>query len=56
MPFDSARIQLCPAAMKDNTGSKSGGTQYIQMAWNLLHKLKTRLLYRVDADFEIETK
>lgn len=53
VPFDSARIQLCPEAMKDNTGSKSSGTQYIQMSWNLMQKLKAKLVYRVDADFEI---
>lgn len=27
------------------------GNQYIQMSWNLLNTLKTKVLYRVDADF-----
>lgn len=51
VPFDSARIQLCKEALSDNNGSKSGGTHYIQMSWNLLNKLKSKLLYRVDVDF-----
>lgn len=56
VPFDSARIQLCQEAMNDNKGMKSMGTHYIQMSWNLLNKVKTKLLYRVDVDFQIQTK
>lgn len=56
VPFDSARIQLCQEALQDNKSSKGNGQQYIQMSWNLLNGLKTKLLYRVDADFQIATK
>jgi hypothetical protein len=57
VPFDSARIQICKEALTDNSSSESNrGNHYIQMTWNLLNKLKTRLLFRVDADFQIQNK
>jgi hypothetical protein len=55
-PFDSARIQLCQDALNDNKSSKGNGQQYIQMSWNLLNKLQTKLIYRVDVDFQIQSK
>lgn len=32
------------------------GNQYIQMTWNLLGRLKTKLVYRLDVDFHITAK
>ena len=54
MPFDSARIQICKEALTDVNGTDSSGNRgnlYIQMSWNLLSKLSTKLIYRIDADF-----
>lgn len=54
VPFDSARIQICKEALTDVNGTDSGGNRgnlYIQMSWNLLSKLSTKLIYRIDADF-----
>ena len=53
VPFDSARMQLCNEALQDNKSNKGTGQQYVQMSWNLLNGLKTKLLYRVGVDFVI---
>ena len=50
-PFDSARIQICGDAAKDQ---KKGNT-YIQMVNNILGKCNNlEVLYRLDVNFNIE--
>lgn len=57
VPFDSARIQICKEALTDINGMDGNrGNVHIQMSWNLLSKLKTKLVYRLDVDFQIPTK
>lgn len=48
-PFDSARIQICDRAAKD----QSKGNIYIKMAQNILKNLPQDVLYRIDVDFSI---
>jgi hypothetical protein len=57
VPFDSARIQICKQAMNDNkavSDVKTSGNYYISMAENLLSKCQTKLLYRLDVNFQIK--
>lgn len=50
-PFDSARIQICGDAARD----QKKGSGYIQMVNNLLGKCTTLdVLYRLDVNFNIE--
>ena len=50
-PFDSARIQICGDAARD----QKKGSHYIQMVNNLLGKCTTLdVLYRLDVNFNIE--
>ena len=51
-PFDSARIQISKKALKD---PKKGG-YYLKMASNILSKLTTKILYRIDVNFNIPKK
>ena len=53
VPFDSARIQICKKASDDTRGK---GNYYINMTSNILHALKTRLVYRLDVSFKINDK
>jgi hypothetical protein len=51
-PFDSARIQICNKATRD----EAKGNIYIKMARNLLSNLPLDVLYRINVDFCITEK
>lgn len=51
-PFDSARIQNCNQATKD----MKNGEFYIKMADNILSRLITNCIYRIDVNFMISEK
>ena len=52
VPYDSARIQVCKAAINAE-GENSG---YVRMATNLLGDIQAKLLYRLDVNFQIKEK
>ncbi|CAI2387750.1 unnamed protein product [Moneuplotes crassus] len=51
-PFDSARIQNCTQATKDS----KYGEFYMKMANNILEKLSTNSIHRIDVNFMINEK
>jgi hypothetical protein len=65
VPFDSARIQICKQALHERNPSSNSaqnsnpltrGNSYIQMAVSLLGNLKTKMLYRLDVNFQLKDK
>lgn len=50
-PFDSARIQVSPAARANK--SDPAGQMYLKMAHNILANIPQEVLYRIDIDFNI---
>jgi len=51
-PFDSSRIQVSNKTMND----KQNGSHFIAMASNVLGRLQSSILYRIDVNFHIPKK
>ena len=52
VPFESARVQICKEAIKD----QKLGSAYIEMASNILGRVRGRVLFRIDINVEITGK